>query len=1241
MKNWGKPSGAMKRRALRSSTALAVLVGVGVLSPLSMEQALADCVVNTAGTPDTIVCSGADTNGVDMTGDANESVDGVNVTINDGASLGNGAGRSLAVEVDGGGGQYTRTFNFSMEHLNSSIAGSGTQIYVEGGTHQHEGFWYATAVDGTWDINGTIQSTDEGAIDVFLRRGTGEDGIEMNIGATGKVIAADDAIVIRSLTDEMGSDWATTAGGVELNYTLNNDGLILAGGNGVSVSNSIDSTEEGEIVVNNRGIIGKDDAPIGAHAILIDSKSRVATEIEVTNDPGDNTLLGAGTIHSVDTAIEIYQNSGSTKVTNAEGGSITSEENSGIWVVTRGTAEIVNAGSIESKATTGGGTVGESGIGVLAVGDVSIENSGTVEINDGIGILAVSGAPTSTLPYYGIPTGGAPSAVDEGTKVDSREGTVTSTNGPGIIAVTYGGDTTVDSGEVNAGSKGIQNPSQLLDVGDVDELPDSITTWSGGVIGIAEDGNATVTTHGKIAVAEGGIFGAAAITGGENGGNATVTVGADIDPPLIGASAIVFGSGDATVEIVDEVLVDGVLKGIVVEADEFGVLAAKLGDGEGDVLVNVGLGATIDAGEIGIAAANLDGEGDTTINVGSRASVVGGISAIVLGHAADGDAEINNDGLIQGNGIFAPVIAATTTAGLTINNNADGVIRGNLTADDHPLGAFESLIASSGSGETVVNNDGGMYGTVSLTTSGDGNVVNNDGFWRTGGFNMLMSGSVNDAINNTGTVEANALTLFVVDTFNNEDGLLTTEDDDIGEFTLVSGDFTGGGDSRLAFDTALTPGGTADLLVIGGDVAGMTSLIVNDLDGNPGSYTGNEDAVLFALVGGDTDVSNFTTSGGLDKGLFRYDAYLRNDPVNGFDANEWVLASTLDREAYEFPVITYGAQNLWHLSTGAWLDRTADLRATFGQPAPVVTAYWGDGSAPSAVATAKSGPGLWGRVFGGQSNRDMSNVSAPPSGLSGPTHVYDDRIGQSHLGFMTGVDFGTRSVNAAGRDQLWMFGLMGGYTSSALDFRTSGTDIDFTQGSVGAYATYVNGGLFVDAAVKADFGEIGYGFNDGSGFTDSFGARYRSVGLIVDGGYRMNVAGWFFEPKATLAWVNTSIDDRDVLGTGVSFDDGSSLRGRLGARVGTSIDSGSTRFEPFVEASVWNEFQGDYRAVLTSNSFQLPVSYDAGGVSGEVRAGASLAKLGGGWNAHGSGAARFGDNGFESVSGSVGLRLSW
>ena len=374
---------------------------------------------------------------------------------------------------------------------------------------------------------------------------------------------------------------------------------------------------------------------------------------------------------------------------------------------------------------------------------------------------------------------------------------------------------------------------------------------------------------------------------------------------------------------------------------------------------------------------------------------------------------------------------------------------------------------------------------------------------------------------------------------------------------------------------------------------------MNDLDDNPGEY--DPYGVLFATVQGDSNQDNFTTGGGIDKGLFRYDAYLLPDYVSASGDNEWYLASTLDREAYEFPVMMGAAQSLWNTTTGTWLDRTADLRTALAQGGMPTCAK----DCPPTVGNVT--PGLWMKAVGATSSRDFSKTSSPPTDLLGPSYKYGGGIDQDIWGFIGGIDFGNEDVSASGTNEAWMAGIMGGYVGSKLDFDNSSTDVDYSAGSIGAYATYINGGWFVDAVIKADLGNMDYSSNLGGGFTASKDTDFTSVGGVVDTGYRFDAgSGMFIEPKATLSYVSTNIDNIDVLGTGVKFDDGDSLMGRLGARFGTSMSGETTVTELYLEGNAWNEFEGDYKASLVSNGFSVPVGYDTGGLYGEVAGGVNL-----------------------------------
>ena len=53
----------------------------------------------------------------------------------------------------------------------------------------------------------------------------------------------------------------------------------------------------------------------------------------------------------------------------------------------------------------------------------------------------------------------------------------------------------------------------------------------------------------------------------------------------------------------------------------------------------------------------------------------------------------------------------------------------------------------------------------------------------------------------------------------------------------------------------------------------------------------------------------------------------------------------------------------------------------------------------------------------------------------------------------------------------------------------------------------------------------------------------------------------------------------------VQFGDNVSVLGRLGARVGTTINGGNITWQPFATASIWHEFAGNNTATYTASPY--------------------------------------------------------
>ena len=113
-----------------------------------------------------------------------------------------------------------------------------------------------------------------------------------------------------------------------------------------------------------------------------------------------------------------------------------------------------------------------------------------------------------------------------------------------------------------------------------------------------------------------------------------------------------------------------------------------------------------------------------------------------------------------------------------------------------------------------------------------------------------------------------------------------------------------------------------------------------------------------------------------------------------------------------------------------------------------------------------------------------------------------------------------------------MFGILGGFIASGLDYDKLSAKFDYRGGEVGGYATYLNGGLFVDTLLKADFVE--FDPNGTVGFPGSLNST--AWGVRTDAGYRFGSfqRGFFFEPLATIAFNWVDIDDFAAGGTKVT-----------------------------------------------------------------------------------------------------------
>jgi autotransporter family porin len=296
--------------------------------------------------------------------------------------------------------------------------------------------------------------------------------------------------------------------------------------------------------------------------------------------------------------------------------------------------------------------------------------------------------------------------------------------------------------------------------------------------------------------------------------------------------------------------------------------------------------------------------------------------------------------------------------------------------------------------------------------------------------------------------------------------------------------FNGSGESRLAVDAFLGgPGSTADHFIIDGDVSGRTRVTVNNVNPGPGVF--NSTGIPVVFVGGDVKSDAFFLNQPIDTGFFNYDLFFRPTGSGVFE-----LRSFLGAGAFVLPQLETAAQDMWHEGSDTWFDRSTDLRVLLNGGGAAPLAYGANG-APGAAPAGNMTPAVWARESGNWLDReDSESVSA-----YGRSYKYNLNRDLETVDFQSGIDLGKRGLFSD--NDFLVFGALGGFIHSDLDYDAINRLFSFEGGQVGGYATYLRGGLFVDTLVNVHLMEVE---TRTLGFPNSLDAT--TVGVRTDSGYR-------------------------------------------------------------------------------------------------------------------------------------------
>ncbi|HEX7758403.1 MAG TPA: hypothetical protein VF459_02795 [Caulobacteraceae bacterium] len=1143
---------------------------------------------------------------------------GVSATSEKGAATVNGfTGGSITV-TDGVGG----TGNSVGVLATTAGAGAATVDLGTTSVTNNDGIGIdVLAVNGAASATtaGNVSTTNGAGINVVT---TGNGAVSATVNGTAHVAATNGAGV-NATTTGTGGVTVTTASGTVVE-------AVTAGLNSI---NAISTGTAGDVTVNANGRVGDQFTYAGKNAI----------DAEVQNAAGTGNVLvnleGGPQYNSAGNDLIFAKTTGLGSVTvnlndTASGQSFAGRD--GIDAI------IANAANTQDVTVTLGNAAGTS------IADLNASGVGT-----GAGILATTNGLGNVT-------------VTE--NVGSSIGAFNAPTGPGIdasVTNALGGNLTVTAnGSITSGAQGVL--AQSASAGDIQIVgtnpASSITAGLAGISAVHSGlvgGNVLVDYQGTILAGTDGVIatvaGAGTVTVNTTG-SVTGTASTGITATSAGGSVSVTTNQTLATDAVTGAL-DGILA-TSTGANSTTVTANSIVTANGDLTVNSNTGA------VGVSAAS--GSGGVTVNVNNVVNSTG--RGVVTSTTDSGAITVASTGAIHGLGDATHALVDITTGTLIVPSSTTTLTNAGLISSNSGTLAAQAadLAVTAVGGDLVVVNSGTLDGRIDASglTSVAGPpattffaAITNSGTWNTGGASTLSggadsitntaAGTINtagtttiafgagaDSLTNAGLIKvggagaataAASLSLTGLETFANS-GVIDLHDgvSPANRSLTASGTaFTGSGGSQLYVDAFLgAAGSTADTLTIGSS-AGVTAIRVNDTNTGPGQY--NPTGIL--VVTGSSAANTFTLSslssgytasgipslgvpaGALNKaGLFFYDL--------AFSGNQELLISAPKTPALQFAQIGAISGDTWYTTTQTWFDRQADLRDSL------------DGRATG------SQPAVWMKIVGDWGRRDSSETLT----ILNKTYTYDTSYRGNTAAVIAGVDL----LNVTDKNKAWVVGVQGGYVDTNERFRNSATRLNLTGGVVGVYATYLQGGLFVDGIINGNILTGAWNIPN-LGVTAApwlASSHVNTWGGQLEAGYAFPVgASSFVEPLGSIAYGRTTTGALTLPGATEAFGNSDTLRGSLGGRVGTTAAFQYYKVKMALEGRVWDEFDGKTNTVLSAGGL-FSNGNDINGVYGEIKGEANLFAAGNNLSAFVNTGVKWKSR-YQDTTVTLGVRYQW
>lgn len=591
--------------------------------------------------------------------------------------------------------------------------------------------------------------------------------------------------------------------------------------------------------------------------------------------------------------------------------------------------------------------------------------------------------------------------------------------------------------------------------------------------------------------------------------------------------------------------------------------------------------------------------GSISINSGVVAVFAnGGAGILALGQAAititSGSASAHNESAIYARSQSGPV--SLTLTGANSSTTADAavtLISGSTIAVTVAQGAsatglnalaLSSLTTSTVTNAGVLTGTGGYailakFGKTSVINSGSINagvefVGAGSALVNTGTFNATQSSTfgtgIGGTLTNSGLVQVTAaaptagITLYGLASFANS-GTLSVANGRAGDVLTLPGSFTGSGASKLIIDTAFAV--APDQLVVGGAATGITAVQVVSVNGGGGLLN---PGTTIVRAGAGTSATAFQLAPtSVSAGFVQY-AIAFNAAANTFS-----LIATPSVAAYRPLVYAEGARNTWYKTSEVW---EAHMNASRDRT--------GDGSR------------LWGQFYGSADTRH-DTISTT---VFGQTAAAGLSYRQNTFGGQLGLDL-SRPQSRGGVT----FGITGGYVHSDMQFLGESARASYSVANAGGYASFHVGGVFVNV-----LGQYAHYHIEASDPSIDFSQPIRghAFGATAEAGLRFGDTGFFVEPLVTMSYVRTHLDSFTALSSNFDFHDTDGIRGKIGARFGTSANSTGDLLIFYGGGNIVKTFQGRDTLIFTNNSIPLSFGDNLIGIYGEGYAGLSVKSRG-------------------------------